>query len=349
MHKSELFSKARCVTKHCLGVREGETVTVADDQSLTPDTIDAFRFAAEAEGATVLVIAYRNARFIPLKEYCLMTRHAGTTTLQKEKDMFPAPLVEAVRNSDGVIMASSDLEFLYSKTIEEILSKGVRMIALPYLTEEGIVRMLPSNAEEVRSLRETVERITDLFKKSNTARVFSDAGTDLTVKIGQYPILSHTGIGEKGKWTLLPAGQITNIPNDGSAEGTLVIDRTIAANDYKEINERVKFTIRNGNVVNVEGGVEAEKLRRFLESLNNRNMYHLTELAVGVNPKCKFSGIGAPAEDTHTVGCVSFAIGCDYHLGGSHTGPAHIDMTMRYPTITLDGGRSIVDNGKLVA
>jgi 2,5-dihydroxypyridine 5,6-dioxygenase len=269
--------------------------------------------------------------------------------LQEEMFMYPRPLVEAARASDAVVMASSDLEFLFSKTIEDILSAGVRIVALPYLTEEGIVRMLPASGDEVQSLRETTERITRVFEKSHSAKVISDAGTDLTVNVGQYPILPHLGVAGKGKWTILPAGQITNIPNDKSAEGTLVIDRTIAANDYKEIGEPVKFTIKHGNVVNIEGGVEAEKLSRFLEDLKHENMYHLTEVAVGVNPKCKFSGIGAPAEDTHALGCVSLALGCDLHLGGSHSGPAHIDMTMRYPSITLDGNKPIVEEGRLVA
>jgi hypothetical protein len=75
----------------------------------------------------------------------------------------------------------------------------------------------------------------------------------------------------------------------------------------------------------------------------------LTELAVGVNPKCKFSGIGAPAEDTHVLGCVSLALGCDVHVGGSHVGPAHIDMTMRYPSITVDGKQLTVENGRPAA
>ena len=71
---------------HCLGVKEGENVLVVDDQSLTPDTIDAFRFAAEAQGAVALVVSYRNARFIPLKEYSLMTRRlVGSASLQEEE------------------------------------------------------------------------------------------------------------------------------------------------------------------------------------------------------------------------------------------------------------------------
>jgi len=351
MHRSELFSKAQVVVVHCLGVKEGENVLVVDDQSLTPDTIDAFRSAAEAQGAAVAVLSYRNPRFIPLKEYCLMTRRSVlSATLEEEAATFPRTLIGAASNSDAIVMVSSDLEFLYSKTIKGILSRGVRIIALSYLAEEGIVRMLPSNREEVQTLRETTERITRIFEKSRTAKVTSDAGTNLTVKIGQYPVLPHLGVADRGgKWQLLPAGQITNIPDDHSAEGTVVIDRTIAANDYKEISEPVKFTVRNGDVVSVEGGVEAEKLRRFLESLNHKNMYHLTELAVGVNPKCKFSGIGAPAEDTHVLGCVSLALGCDVHLGGSHAGPAHIDMTMRYPSITVDGKQLIVEKGRLVA
>jgi 2,5-dihydroxypyridine 5,6-dioxygenase len=349
MYGSELFAKARVAIEYYLEVKKGDTVLIADDQTLTSNTVNAFRFAAEAAGATAIVVSYRNPRFIPLKEYCHMTRLLANPSRQQEEDLFSKPFVEAVRRADAVVMASSDLEFLFSKTIEDILSDGVRIIALPYLTEEGIARMFPSDAAEAQSLKETVERVTHIFEKSRTARVVSDAGTNLTANIGQYPILPHLGVARKGEWTILPAGQVTNIPNDNSAEGTLVIDRTIAANDYKEINEPIKFTIKSGDVVKIEGGVEAEKLRRFMEKLNDKHMYHLTELAVGVNPRCKFSGIGAPTEDTHALGCVSLALGCDLHLGGRNPGPAHIDMTMRYPSLTLDETRTIVEAGVLKA
>src|SRR5208337_4323658 len=107
MYGSELFAKARVAIEYYLGVQKGETVLIADDQTLTSDTVSAFRFAAEAAGATAIVVSYRNPRFIPLKEYCVMTRLLAHPSRQQEEGLFSKPFVEAVRRADAVVMASS--------------------------------------------------------------------------------------------------------------------------------------------------------------------------------------------------------------------------------------------------
>jgi len=149
-----------------------------------------------------------------------------------------------------------------------------------------------------------------------------------------------------GQMLFLPAGNVARVPDEGSANGVLVIDRTVCANDYKELREPITIEVVAGNAVSITGGMEAKLLREFLKDQGDPRAYHLTELAVGTNPLCRLSGVGAPSEDTHVHGTVSFALGCDVHLGGTTPGPAHVDMTMRFPTLISDG-TVVTDQGRL--
>jgi len=42
----------------------------------------------------------------------------------------------------------------------------------------------------------------------------------------------------------LPGGQITRVPNTGSAIGVVIIDRTIGAHDYRELTEPIELQVR---------------------------------------------------------------------------------------------------------
>jgi 2,5-dihydroxypyridine 5,6-dioxygenase len=215
------------------------------------------------------------------------------------------------------------------------------------LTTEDALRMLPTSHEEVEHQAQLVRVCGARFDAARSAHVTSAAGTDLHLLLGQWQTRLHLGIAPPGGLQVLPAGQITRVPNDNSANGVVVIDRSIADGDYRALTEPVILHVKSGKVVSIEGGLEAEKTRLFLERLDDERVYHLTELAIGTNPRCRFAGVGGPAEDTHTWGTVSLALGCDVHIGGGVPGPVHIDMTMLSPSLALDG-IEIVRQGRLL-
>ena len=46
--------------------------------------------------------------------------------------------------------------------------------------------------------------------------------------------------------------------------------------------------VRDGFITRIEGGRQAEVLRRDLESHGDRNSFNIAELGVGLNPKCNW-------------------------------------------------------------
>lgn len=340
---SRLFNQALVMLRDSMGLQAGEELLILRDGTVSEELVEASVYAAKAIGANPLLLSVPPATYRPMKEYGAF---AGAS-VQQSPPSFPRTVLGAIAASDRLLFATSDMGvFFFNPEVKKAV-RGHTGLRLSYLTTDAALRLLPESTEEVRELSELTQRVKQIFVKARRARITSAAGTDVTMSLGQNPTLHVTdGIAPPGQQPGL-GGQVSCIPNDGSAEGVVVIDRSIGADDYKELNEPVTLKVERGNVTSVAGGANADRLRRFLERMNDPNIYHLTELGVGTNRRCRFTGVAAPAEDTHTLGCVSLAIGCDTHLGGKVPAGAHIDMTMRAPTLEMDG-ELVIQDGKLL-
>ena len=220
------------------------------------------------------------------------------------------------------------------------------------ITEEMFFRLLPNSYEEILALQTDSKKYFELLNNAKHARITSEKGTDIQMELGQYKTNCSGGVIEKGSgfvggMEILPAGQVSRVPNKGSANGVVLIDRSIGAYEYSPLHEVIKLKVEKGLVTNIEGQREAKRLRKFIDDLEDPNLFNLTELGIGINPKCRFTGEAAPAEDTHTRGCVSVALGCDVHLGGEVQAKVHMDSTVWFPTLELDG-KIVVKEGKLI-
>ncbi len=339
---SALLPQAITVVQHCLKVQPGDDVLLVSDESLDEDMITSFRAAVAQAGARGHFITYEPFHRYSPQEHC---RFAGAS-LCADQLKLPAILLGAMEGADAILLLNSDLEITFVPTFKE-LARRKRIVSLAYLSLESALRMLPSSAEEVEEVRRGVEEGEKAMAGAVRARITSPQGTDITMSLGQYPAMGHYGVVGYGWLPLLAAGQVLRVPDDASANGRFVIDRTVSAHEYKVVEEPIAFLVANGNLVRIEGELEAQRLSRWLEDLKDPGMYHVTELAFGTNPRCRFSGVAPPTEDTHTRGAVSLALGCDVHFQGSVKAYAHCDMTMREATLELDG-KAIIRDGRLL-
>ena len=335
-----MLPQASTVVQHCLKVQPGDEVLLVSDESLGDDMSRAFRAAAVQAGAKESFITYEPSHRYPPKEH---GRFAGAS-LSTEDIKIPAPLLAAMGAADAILLLNSDLVMFFAKAFKELIQRK-RIVSLAYLTFPNAQRMLPSSAQEVEDIRRSVEVGGEALGSARQARVTSPQGTDINFTLGQYPVMVHSGVVGYGSMPLLPAGQVVRVPDDGSASGRLVVDRTISVHDYKALEEPITFHVENGDVVQIEGGLEAKRLQKWLDDLNFPGMYHLTELAFGTNPRCRLIGVLPGCEDTHSWGTVSLALGCDVHLGGSVRAPAHCDMTLHSASLELDG-KTIIKDGR---
>jgi 2,5-dihydroxypyridine 5,6-dioxygenase len=352
MIELELFERARVILRHCALMEAGDQVLIVSDGTLSPKILNAFATAAHADGARVCRVTYDPQIYIPMKHFYLF---AGMSLCPSHAEP-PAPVCGALQEADVIVLLSSDMTLYFSQAYKEALALGKRMISSVYITEENLLLLFPESEQEVKELDELTQSVGRVFEPGGTVRFTSPAGTDFECTFGQYGLkcsggrirkTSSPGVGKRFLAEFIPGGQVTRVPDDRSAQGHIVINRSIAAREYRELAEPIMLDVEKGFVRNISGGWEAYDLKRFLEELGGGEMYHVTEVGLGTNKRCFRCGVAAPAEDTHTAGSVTFALGCDVHLGGSTRAPAHIDCTTHRGNLRV-GGVEVVHEGKIV-
>jgi len=99
----------------------------------------------------------------------------------------------------------------------------------------------------------------------------------------------------------------------------------------------------DGRAVSIQGGKEAQELRKLLEV--DENAFNIAEFAIGTNPKSRMKG--NMAEDKILRGCVHVAVGDNHAIGGKMQSNVHLDGVILNPTVEIDA-RVIVKKGMLL-
>ena len=146
-----------------------------------------------------------------------------------------------------------------------------------------------------------------------------------------------------GDFGNLPAGEVYVAPVEGSAEGKLVFDGSIASVGL--LRKPVTVAVKNGYATQITGGREATKFDGLLGAVQKKEAYNIAELGVGCNPKGRL--IGIILEDEKIYGTVHVALGDNSTFGGSVQAGIHLDGIMLKPTVFLDD-RIVIKDGAWV-
>jgi len=155
---------------------------------------------------------------------------------------------------------------------------------------------------------------------------------------------AHPGIARK-------AGQMTSVPNiesrispvEGKTEGILVGDGSIPYYEIGVLRESVYMTVREGKVVEIKGGEQAETIARIMATQEDPNVYNIAQLAFGLNPQCKMRGV--MLDDEGVYGTSHIGMGTSTLLGGKIKTKMHFDVLMWNPTLELDS-KVVLKDGK---
>lgn len=107
----------------------------------------------------------------------------------------------------------------------------------------------------------------------------------------------------------------------------------------------MRLIVENGFIISIEGGKQAEMLKRDLEAKNDSNVYNIAEMGVGLNPQYRFMGF--MLEDEGVYGSAHIGIGTSITLGGVVKASCHYDLIMKDATIVADG-KVLMDAGKVL-
>ena len=177
------------------------------------------------------------------------------------------------------------------------------------------------------------------LESAEDIQVLTKDGMNLRGKMGGRKV-RHSGIKatEKG-YPVMLTGQTSWCPIEESIEGTLVFTGAVFPPDSLGIlRDKICIEFKEGRVVDVTGGSEAQIYKNWLYSFDDPNMLRLAHYSQGFNPGVT-KVTGRIVEDERVFGCMEFGIGSQgVKIGGAHWSAAsHSDGIVLRPTIILDG------------
>jgi 2,5-dihydroxypyridine 5,6-dioxygenase len=308
----------------------GQTVTILTSASTHPQTLSCALIAAQECGAVV-----NRLDLPPVNGEKALSRdslaYLGTTPLTGN----PAAIA-ALKASDLVLDL---MTLLFSPEQHEILATGTKIL-LAVEPPEILVRMVPTAADRAR-----VKAASARLAAAREMHVASNAGTDLTCPLGEFPAISEYGyVDEPGRWDHWPSGFTLTWPNEGGAQGRIVIDKgDILLPQKKYVADPIELTVKDGYAVEINGGLDAELLRDYMGSFNDPEAYAIAHIGWGLQRRARWSALGLYDREA-TIGMDArayegnflFSLGPNNEAGGTRTTACHIDIPLRGCTVRLD-------------
>lgn len=337
---SEMIQAWTQVLRLCK-LREGQNVAILTDPDTHPQTLATAITAAQMMGAAVTRIDLPpvNASKSLSRD---KTAYVGTTALTGNK-----AALAALKASDLVL----DLMLLLFSPEQDQILKGGTKILLAVEPPEVLVRLIPAEED-----RRAVIAAARMLEEARAMRVTSAAGTDIHFALGAYPLLKEYGfVDEPGRWDHWPSGFVATWPTDGSAEGKIVIDRGDIWTPWKSfLNAPIELTVKSGYVTSIDGELDADLLKDYMESFDDPDAYAISHIGWGLQKRARWSvlglydkeaGIGMDARAF--AGNFLFSLGPNNEVGGSNNSPCHIDIPMRNCNVSLDDV-DVVRQGQLI-
>ncbi len=305
----------------------GESVLVLTSSNSNPQLIDAAVNVSSELGAKVARLDIP-----PMWDPGQSGTDPTAVTGQSPIDDNPMAFA-AMKEADLII----DLVFLlFTPRQREVLKTGTRML-LAYEPPEVLARVMPSLDDRRRVLAAR-----DTYLKGREIRITSDAGTDLRARIGDYPITAEYGfVDEPGRWDHWPSGFVARVPDDASAEGAVVLapgDNILPFKSY--LQTPIRLSVKKGFVTAVEGALDAEFLKQYIEDFREENAFAVSHLGWGLQPKARWTALGLH-DKSQSIGMEARAFYGNFLFS---TGPSlnrktrcHLDIPMRKCSFFIDG------------
>ena len=293
-------------------VQPGEIVVVVTDPTMGRYA-EAVASAAREAGAAVTVC------IIPLRE---------------QDGQEPPPPVGRAMAEAAVIFSPVRVSITHTRAMRTALEAGARVCMMTAYTDA--IMTSPALLEtDFEAQADVCRRLGAAFTKGESVRLTSPRGTDLRFGIEGRVANVLTNIPNPGELAPVPDIEVNVVPVTSSAEGTLIFDASVPYLGIGILEQPIVCSVRDGVIVGMAGGAQADLLRERLESFADPHCFNVAELGVGLNPNARLTG--EMLEDEGVMGTVHIGIGTSHALGGEIVAPMHYDLLMWEPTIAVDG------------
>ena len=309
---------AGVVLKDCMAVKEGERVLIIIDGPKREIGEVLFEQASKLQAEALLM------EMLPRDNHGVEP---------------PEAVAEAMKHADVIVIPTSK-SLSHTCARREANERGARIATMPDITVEMMGRTLSAGYSQIA---QRCLHYAGLLTEADEVKISTPAGTDLAFSLKGRKGLADTGlVHAPGEFSNLPAGEAYAAPLEGTANGKLVVDGSMAG--IGKLKDPITMTVKDGFVTQVTGGPDGEKLEAIMDRYG-REARNIAELGIGLNELAQLTG--SPLEDEKVLGTVHVGIGDNSNFGGTVSVPSHLDGILLSPTLTVDG-RVLIDNGKLV-
>jgi len=318
----QMMKGARTLVGPCTHVKPGENVLIVADSKMMSI-------------AQVLVAATRERGGEPV--IAVIEQRPSDSTEP------PRPVAEAMRGSD-VIFSAVSVSITHTRAVKDAVAAGARALALTAITEEMMVSGgLEADFDQVQAICRAVGQ---RLAKAKAVHLTSRQGTDLTFRAEGRRVNVMPCVVGPGEFSPAPTAEVNFSPIEGTANGVIVADASIPYLGIGLLKKPIRFTVRDGFIVAIEDGdpEQIATLKAAWEKQADPNVYNVAEMGIGMNPKCRFTGI--MLEDEGVLGSIHIGTGTNITLGGVVKARSHYDLIMGKPTLALDG-EILIQDGEL--
>jgi 2,5-dihydroxypyridine 5,6-dioxygenase len=321
-------------------LREGEVLVVLSQGDERAEYVEAFLAAARRLGANAMHLRLPYASAASGGEVGVWT--VGATPLSGN-DAAVAMLSQA----DMVV---DTLFLLFSPELVAMQRSGTRILTC-IEPVDVLQRLFPTE-----ELRRCVDVAVEHLEAARTLRFTNAAGTDVTYRVGSYPVQPQYGFVDRpGMWDHWPSGgMLITAGADDGVDGRVVVDAGDIILPFKVYAQApVELIIEAGRITQISGGVEAALMREYMEGFDDPDAYGISHIGWGLDRRARWSALatdqrGHGMELRAFYGNVLFSTGPNQLFGGPNTSQCHFDIPMRGCTLLLDETPIIVDGEVVV-
>jgi leucyl aminopeptidase (aminopeptidase T) len=332
VESGNLLKDAALIVDVCMSVEEGDVVTIICDDDHT-----------EHAAAVADVVVERGGWPVVMNNETQVRRGRADVRFPMAP---PANLHRAMIGSDEVIIITN-LEwanrFAHVNAVRETCEANGKIASIePGMGEWDLT------VEDIELATKRAKDAMAALEGKTQCHVTTPLGTDFYVSIDGRPSLEVTPMKRRGQmmgpvplWAEVAFAAVEDFTH-----GTAVVDGVMLGIGLEgQVKEPIRWTLEAGKCVKIEGGEEAERLRKAIEGVENATV--IGEFAFGTSEKAPY---GTPSEKGR-IGTVHLALGDNHNAypGGQNHCSLHLDGVFLNASLQIvDDGTYIVKDGEWV-
>lgn len=243
------------------------------------------------------------------------------------------------------IVGATEYSIVTTKAAKRAIEHGSKFLSLPLSTnnERSMLAysFLKMDTKKSKLMAQVIKKYLD---SATVLDVTTKAGTKLRMyKSGRNAGFFNGDVKDGGGFS--SASIELYIPiEETKTEGTMIVDGSMGY--IGKVTEPFRITFSKGRISEIEDKADGKRLKDYLVSFQDFEMYVAGEFGIGLNSYSKCRG-ECYIEDESAYGTFHIGFGRNIALGGVHEATSHFDLVALEPDIYADN-RKIMEKGKII-